>query len=94
MHIYHVGHSSYSTNKNSSHLKNILHVPIATRNLVSVHKLALDNNVLLEFHPFFFLVKDQITKEPLLKGACKGGLYSFPSSHKQALASFKPSSEE
>ena len=28
------------------------------KNLISVHKLAADNNVFLEFHPDFFLVKD------------------------------------
>jgi hypothetical protein len=32
----------------------VLHVPSAAKNLVSVHKLAADNNAYLEFHPNFF----------------------------------------
>ena len=40
------------------HLNNILHVPSASKNLVSVHKLTCDNDAFLEFHPNFFLIKD------------------------------------
>jgi hypothetical protein len=54
---------------------NILHVPSASKNLLSVHRLALDNHVFLEFHPFFFLIKDLVTRRTLFKGPCHGGLY-------------------
>ena len=38
------------------------------KTLLSVHRIALDNNVFLEFHPFFFSIKDQITKRILYRG--------------------------
>jgi hypothetical protein len=44
MHISHVGHSSIQTPNHDLHLKNILHVPSVTKSLLSVHKLALDND--------------------------------------------------
>ena len=31
--------------------------------LVCIHRIALDNHVFLEFHPYFFLIKDQATKK-------------------------------
>jgi hypothetical protein len=55
MHISHIGNSILRNPHDSLHLKNVLHVPNTSKNLLSVHKLALDNNVLLEFHPFSFL---------------------------------------
>jgi hypothetical protein len=59
---------------------NVLHVPQATKNLVSIHHLATDNNFFLEFHPYSFLVKDQAMRKLLLKGRCHRGLYPLPSS--------------
>jgi histone deacetylase 1/2 len=61
MHISHIGHSVLCTPHNSFKLNNILHVPSASKNLLSVHKFTLDNHVFIEFHPFFFLIKDQET---------------------------------
>ena len=52
-----------------------LHVPSASKNLLSVHCIAIDNHVFLEFHPFFFLIKDQATKKILYRGRCVRGLY-------------------
>lgn len=79
--ISHVGHSTrqkYNGRERvhtSLHLKNILHVPNASKNLLSIHKLTLDNDVFLEIHPFFFFIKDQATRRVLFKGPCHGGLY-------------------
>ena len=77
-------------------LNRVLHVPEASKNLISVHKLAADNNVFLEFHPDFFLVKDQASKKTLLQGRCRRGLYPLPAvslqSQKLACAAAKPSS--
>ena len=52
-----------------------LHVPNADKSLLSVHRIALDNHVFLEFHPYFFLIKDQATKNILYRGRCVRGLY-------------------
>ena len=40
-------------------LKNILHVPQITTNLLSVNRLCNDNNVIVEFFSNGFVVKDQ-----------------------------------
>ncbi|WVZ92939.1 LOW QUALITY PROTEIN: hypothetical protein U9M48_038969 [Paspalum notatum var. saurae] len=94
MNISHIGHSVVKTPSRDLHLNNILYVPQANKNLVSVHKLKTDNSVFLEFHPNFFLVKDQATKTTLLKGRCHKGLYPLPSSFpKQAYGTVKPSVE-
>jgi histone deacetylase 1/2 len=96
MHISHIGHSVLRTPHSSLHLNNILHIPQASKNLLSVHKLALDNNAFLEFHPFFFLIKDQATRRIQFKGPCRGGLYPLVpisnGSSKHAFIIIKPSS--
>ena len=52
MEITHVGHSLLRSPTSNIHLKNILHVPKASKNLVSIkYCLTHDNNVFLEFHP-------------------------------------------
>ena len=56
--ILHTGHSHISTPSWSLQMSNILHVPNIARNLLSVHCFSTDNNVLFEFHPDDFLVKD------------------------------------
>jgi len=94
MEIANVGHSFlHSPNL---HLRNILHVPQAHKNLCSVNRLARDNNMFLEFHPHYFSIKEQVSKRTLHIGRCEGGLYplklpSKPSPNKQALAALKPS---
>jgi len=79
MGIKHIGHSVFSSSARDLHLNNILHVPEAKKNLISVHRFTTDNRTFLEFYPNYFLVKDQETKQILLQGKCKGGLYPFPS---------------
>jgi hypothetical protein len=36
--------------------------------------------VFIEFHPFFFLIKDQVTRKIIHRGRCVGGLYLLISS--------------
>jgi hypothetical protein len=80
-------------------LNNILHVPSATKSLAFVHKIAKDNNVYLEFHSNFFVIKDKDTKKILYHGRCQGGLYPLSSSasprgqrpNPEALAAHTPS---
>jgi histone deacetylase 1/2 len=95
MHISHIGHSVLCTPHTSFNLNDILHVPSASKNLLSVHRFTLDNHVFIEFHPFFFVIKDQATRRILFRGPCYGGLYplmpiSTPSKH--AYITIKPSS--
>ena len=59
-------------------LKRVLHAPHLATNLVSVAHFCADNNTFVEFHPRFFLVKEQVTKKVLLKGHLERGLYKFP----------------
>lgn len=88
MNIEHIGRVICKSPKRNMFLNNVLHVPSTKQNLVSVHKLAYDNDAYLEFHPHFFLIKDRITKKTLLDGPCRRGLYPLPAAafcHKQAL---------
>jgi histone deacetylase 1/2 len=57
MNINHVGKAIISTPNCNLYLNNVLHVPNAKKNLVSVHRVAADNNAFLEFHPNFFLLR-------------------------------------
>jgi histone deacetylase 1/2 len=65
MRISHIGSSILRTPHNSFQLYDVLHVPSVSKNLLSVHKFTLDNHVFIEFHPFFFLIKDQATRRIL-----------------------------
>jgi histone deacetylase 1/2 len=78
MHISHIGQASIPTHTSTQlRLANILHVPSLTRDLLSVHKLTLDNNVFFEFHHFDLFVKDQDTRDVLLRGRCRLGIYEL-----------------
>lgn len=95
--ISNIGHIILHTPDKKLHLRNILHVPSTSKNLVSVHKLASDNNAFLIFHPNFFLIKDRETKITLHRGRCQDGLYplgpslSQGSANKQAFGAELPS---
>jgi hypothetical protein len=80
MSISNVGEAIVSTQNHDLKLKQILHVPHAKKSLISVHRFTSDNNVLLKFHPYFFLIKDRATRRLLLKGRCHKGLYPLPAS--------------
>lgn len=54
MDITHVGNSIVKTPLKDLHLNNVLHVPDTSKNLVSVHRFTLDNNVLIIFLPLLF----------------------------------------
>jgi histone deacetylase 1/2 len=75
MEILKIGQRVVQTPERSLMLNNVLYAPSANKNLISLHHFAADNNAFLEFHPDFFLVKDQETKRTLLRGRCRGGLY-------------------
>ncbi|KAK9169689.1 hypothetical protein Syun_001829 [Stephania yunnanensis] len=54
---------------------NTLVVPNFRNNLLSISQLTKDNNVVIEFSNSHYLVKDSITREILLQGILKNGLY-------------------
>jgi len=96
MEIAHVGHSTVQSLPHKIHLRNVLHVPAASKNLVSINRLTRDNNAFVEFHPDYFSIKEAATKKTILRGKAEGGLYpikSLPSrtsSNKQVLGVTKP----
>ncbi|KAH6823664.1 hypothetical protein C2S53_004231 [Perilla frutescens var. hirtella] len=82
--IVHYGDSfarSSQSHTHIFHLKNLLHVPSITKNLISVSQFAKDNNVYFEFHPLFCFVKDRHTWAILLRRDVKDGLYRFTLQH-------------
>ena len=96
--ISHIGHSTLAGS--SLRLNNILHVPNISQHLLSVYRLVSDNRIFIEFHKYFFLVKDKATRRILLRGRSKGGLYPLPlgrASHlseRQASSSVRVSSSQ
>jgi histone deacetylase 1/2 len=95
MHIRHVGHSTIPNSTRSLQLRDVLHVPSVTRNLLSVPKFTRDNNVFFEFHPWYFFVKDRATREILLRGGVHGGLYRIDDPFiKQVFSGLKVSREK
>ena len=100
MDITHIGNSIVKTPQKIFRLNNVLHIPHASKNLVSVHRFTLDNNVLIIFYPYSFVIKDLATRRVILRGRCEGGLYPITSSsptsesNKQAWSVTKPSSEK
>jgi hypothetical protein len=58
MSITRIGNSIIPTPSHNLVLNNVLHVPSTHKNLVFVHRFTLDNDTLIEFHPYFFLIKD------------------------------------
>ena len=78
MEIMHIGHTQFHTHDRPLHLRNVLHVPKASKNLVSVHKFTHDNHAYVEYWPEFFSIKDQRTGKVLLHARSRGGLYPLP----------------
>jgi hypothetical protein len=75
-------------------LINILHVPVITKNLLSVSQLTLDNAVTVEFSPQFCFIKDKATQQILLHGILHNGLYQLlPHTHHQVFLASPTSSE-
>jgi gag-polypeptide of LTR copia-type/GAG-pre-integrase domain len=83
--IHNLGHCSLSSSNGSLDLNGVLHVPHITKNLISISKLTQDNNVILEFHPLFCIVKDRHTKQPLLRAQQTNGVYHLYSSPQDSI---------
>lgn len=63
----------FSTNK-SFVLQDLLHIPAASRNLLSVNKFCCDNDVSLLFDSQRVQVRDPANKDVLMEGRAKGGI--------------------
>lgn len=75
--IKHTGVASIPCPNQKLKLNGLLHAPQVTKNLISVSKLACDNNILLEFGSSSCCVKDKRAGKVLLKGNKKQGLYEL-----------------
>ena len=65
--ISHIGHMSLPTSQ-SLELKNILLVSSITKNLISISKFRLENDVVVEFDSSCCYIKDKKSKVVLLQG--------------------------
>ncbi|KAB2621335.1 hypothetical protein D8674_023517 [Pyrus ussuriensis x Pyrus communis] len=75
--ISHTGSALIRTKHATFRLNDVLLVPQASRNLLSVYKFVHDNWCSLTFDPFGFYVKDLSTGKMLFQGPSEGGLYPF-----------------
>lgn len=78
--ICHTGSATLNSSK-PIFLKNIIHSPQISKNLISVSQLTAHNNKLVKFDSNFFFVKDKTTKKVLLQGRSKDGLYQLQQTH-------------
>jgi histone deacetylase 1/2 len=77
MRITHIGQSIIPTSSHTLHLKNILHVPSVTRNLLLVKIFTSDNNVFFEFILGIFLLRIGIRERFFLEGVSWRSLQSW-----------------
>jgi hypothetical protein len=73
--IEHTGSTLLHSLKFPLHLKNILHCPKASSNLLSIQKLCADNSCYFILTASHFFVKDLRTHSILLEGKSENGLY-------------------
>ena len=74
--ISHIGHLVVTAPKPLK-LKNIFLVPSITKNIISISNFTLENDVIVEFNADCCYVKDNQSKEVLLQGTPKNGLYQL-----------------
>lgn len=76
--IQQIGTSKLSLPQSSLLLEQLLHVLAIKKNLISISKFTIDNNVFVEFHGNYFCIKDEGTRNTLLSGKTRNGLYPLP----------------
>ena len=76
--VTHIGNGKLLTSSHQFRLDNILRVPALASNLLSVHKLCLQNNVYCYFDATQFLIVDLPTGKVLYQGQSKDGVYPIP----------------
>jgi hypothetical protein len=75
--IAHKGTAIIHTPFKSLVLRNVLHVPAITKNLLSISQLILDKNVIVEFSSHSCFIKDQATHRILFHGILHNGHYKI-----------------
>lgn len=91
--IANTGYSSFILNSTSLHLNNVLHVPSASRNIISLSKLCQDNNISIVFSSTSFTVKEAQLGTLLFQGSNNGGIYELlPPSSPTLHSAFVPTS--
>ncbi|XP_019457632.1 PREDICTED: uncharacterized protein LOC109358022 [Lupinus angustifolius] len=75
-----------SSKQNSISLHDVLYVPNITKNLLSVSKLVVYNNIVVEFDAKSCFVKDKLTWKAILIGKLKNGLYQLSGIERDACA--------
>ncbi|KAL5766747.1 hypothetical protein ACOSP7_017364 [Xanthoceras sorbifolium] len=92
--ISHIG-KSYFHSLVSSYpkiiLNNVLFVPRITKNLLSISRFIKDNNITVEFTGHCCFVKDKPSRQVLLQGILKDGLYQLILPHSSASLEVKSS---
>ena len=78
--VTHVGHGELKTSTYNFRINNILRVLNLASNLLSVHKLCLQNNAFCYFDAHKFLIQELPSRKILYKGLSKDGVYPIPSS--------------
>lgn len=78
MRICHIGSCTLPYSHFTFLLRNILHVPTFTNNLLSLSKLLSDNSILIEFFSSYCVIKDRETLKELLQVKLISGLYALP----------------
>ncbi|KAL3597124.1 hypothetical protein D5086_008761 [Populus alba] len=86
--ISHVGQSIINSSMSSLKLNSMLLVPQITQNLLSVHRLCLDNNCWLIFDASCFWIQDKATRRILYRDLFINGLYPIHAS--SSLSSTQP----
>jgi histone deacetylase 1/2 len=87
--VSHVGQSIINSSMSSFKLDSVLLVPQLTQNLLSVHRLCLDNNCWLIFYAYCFWIQDKAARRILYRGLCSNGMYPI---HASSSSSFTQSS--
>jgi hypothetical protein len=75
--ITHIGSLTFNHKSYKFLLIDTLGVPSIQKNLIFMHYFTKVNNVLIEFHPDYFLMKDWFTGATLLQGQSEDGVYSL-----------------
>jgi len=76
--ISNVGHGQLHTQTkliSTISLSNVLHIPHMKKNLLSVSQLTREHDLVAEFNSHSCLIKDKNSRQVLLKGCFKDGLY-------------------